>query len=406
MSNEAIASDMGARIYTKNNHTVKIAKLSRKKSSFHTSLELQHIFRTRSLSKVSSFFKAEFCNALELVYTKIATLYMIFRTMFKKIIVRLPNWIGDVVMATPVLTDLRGHFPDAMITAMCQSPISDLLKHDVAIDELLCFRPHEAPIDKLRDGKYDLGILLPHSFSSAAWFWRGSVKHRLGFSGQWRSLLLTDRIKRPNGAMHQVEYYKHLLVPLDIPISHTAPRLYLTESEKIGAKKLLLSKGYREGCSIIGINPGAAYGTAKCWPADRFRELALRLLQQDKTAFVVFFGDKASFDLADGDRIIHLVGATTLRELACLIQLCDVLITNDSGPMHIGAALNTPLVALFGSTDETRTGPWGQKDAVMSIHASCSPCFKRTCPCDFRCMKQIGVEEVMKKTFDRRQKSV
>lgn len=336
--------------------------------------------------------------------------------MYKKVIVRLPNWIGDFVMATPVLTDLRRQFPTAEITAMCPWPISDLLKQDPAIDEVFCFTRTDDffamkentrnAIERLRAGKYDLGILLTNSFSSAWWFWQGGVRKRLGFAGNWRSMLLTDRMEPPDIRSHQVDVYKHLLQPLGIPMSETAPRLFFSDQEAHDAMELLVERGYRPGHPLIGINPGAAYGTAKCWPPERFRALALRFLQ-DPDAFVVFFGDAATQSLVKEicagapERMINLAGDTTLRQLACLIQHCDALVTNDSGPMHIGVALAAPIVALFGSTDDVATGPWGQKGAVINKHVSCSPCFKRTCPSDFRCMNQIEVEEVALKTLER-----
>jgi heptosyltransferase II len=343
------------------------------------------------------------------------------QSTFKKIIVRLPNWVGDLVMATPVLTDLRRHYPDAEITAMCRSPLSDLLKKDAAIDELFCFTPLpndfarrqnlRSIIEKIRAGKYDLGLLLTNSFSSAWWFWQGRVKRRLGYRGHWRRILLTDPMEPSENRLHQVESYKQLLLPLGIPMSESAPRLYVSEKEVAESKELLFQRGYRAGQPLIGINPGAAYGTAKCWPPERFRALALRLLQ-DPAFYVVFFGEDKTASLVKEicrglpDRAINLAGVTNLRELACLIKDCDVLVTNDSGPMHIAAALDTPVVALFGSTDDAATGPYGQRGAVINKHSSCSPCFKRTCPTDFRCMQEIDVEEVANKTLERRKPRV
>jgi len=341
--------------------------------------------------------------------------------MFQKIIVRLPNWIGDFVMATPVLTDLRRRFPTARITAMCPWPICELIKHDPAIDDLLCFSQCENDsakrqnflhiIQKLRMGKYDLGVLLTNSFSSAWWFSLGRVKRRLGYALDWRSLLLTDRMEPPETKIHQVDFYKYLMQPLGIPISETAPRLFFSDEEEEDAKKLLCGRGYRLGQPLIGINPGAAYGAAKCWPPERFHALAMRLLQ-DKDLFILFFGDAQTAplvkEICDGlpERVVNLAGTTNLRELACLIKNCNVLVTNDSGPMHIGAALHTPIVALFGSTDDLITGPWGQKEAVINKHLGCSPCFKRTCSTDFCCMNKIEVEEVAKKALERGKKRV
>lgn len=332
--------------------------------------------------------------------------------MFKKIIVRLPNWIGDLVMATPVLSDLRNRFPASEITAMCSRPLSDLLLFDPAVDRVKRFsRAGNLVQEKWRMEKYDLGVLLTNSFSSAWQFWRAKIERRLGYGGHWRSMLLTDCVQTPRQRMHQVDFYKHLLQPLGIGISNTAPRLFFSKQEEAAAMEKLAQKGYRDGCPLIGVHPGAFYGPSKCWPPDRFRKLAFRLLQNPET-FAVFFGDADSASLNGeicrglSERAINLAGDTDLRELACVIKNCDVLVANDSGPMHIGAALQTPIVALFGSTDDAITGPWGQKDAVINKRAGCSPCFKRICPADFRCMQQITVEEVAFLTMERMKKRV
>ncbi|HSX27099.1 MAG TPA: lipopolysaccharide heptosyltransferase II [Chlamydiales bacterium] len=332
----------------------------------------------------------------------------------KNILVRMPNWIGDLVMATPVLTDLRKAFPKASITAMCRTPQCELLKEDEAIDELFCFtRPpndflrreeRRNIIAKIEAGKYDVGILLTNSFSSAWRFWQGKVKRRIGFACDWRSFFLTDAVKVPKeiDEQHIVITYKQLLAPLGIDISDTKPRLYVTPKEVEESKELLYQRGYVRGKKLVGINPGAAYGSSKCWPPERFRELAIKLARE---VSVVFFGDSTTTVLVKEicrglpEQVMDLAGVTSLRELACLIKDCDVLVTNDSGPMHIGAAFGTPLVALFGSTDEKVTGPYGQEEAVIHKHVSCSPCFKRTCPIDFRCMKQISVDEVAAKVL-------
>jgi heptosyltransferase-2 len=335
-------------------------------------------------------------------------------TLPENILVRMPNWIGDLVMATPVLTDLRKAFPKARITAMCRKPICDLLKHDEAIDELFCFKRPSNDFERrseLRDitakiaaGGYDVGILLTNSFSSAWSFWQGKVKRRIGYSVHFRRLLLTDAISLPKEKEHQVITYKKILSPLHVPLSQTSPRIYLLPQEIEEAKELLYQRGYQRGQKLIGINPGAAYGSAKCWPLDRFRSLAKKLLEETG-AMLVFFGDSSTAGLvkeivrALTERVIDLSGMTSIRELACLIKSCDVLVTNDSGPMHIGAAFQVPLVALFGSTDDELTGPYGQKESVINKRVSCAPCMKRTCPIDFQCMKQISVDEVLKRVL-------
>lgn len=332
----------------------------------------------------------------------------------QNILVRMPNWIGDLVMATPVLSDLRTAFPKASITAMCRRPLCELLEKDEAINELFCFtRPTNEfsrrqelrdIIAKISAGKYDTGVLLTNSFSSAWWFWQGNVKRRIGYSMHFRRLLLTDPLSLPKKKEHEVISYKRILGPLGVPLSQTKPRLYLEEKEVEESKILLCQRGYIRGQKLIGINPGAAFGSAKCWPPERFRALAMRLLQETD-AYIVFFGDSSTASLVKEisqglpERVIDLAGVTSLRELACIIKDCTVLVTNDSGPMHIGAALNVPLVALFGSTDEELTGPYGQMENVIHKKVKCSPCFKRTCPIDFPCMKGIAVEEVVEKVM-------
>lgn len=327
----------------------------------------------------------------------------------RNIIVRMPNWIGDLVMATPILSDLRRTYPKAYITAMCRSPICELLKENPEINELFCFSKASGfgrrierrnIIEKLRKGNYDLGILLTHSFSSAWWFWLGKVKNRLGYECNGRKFLLTHSLPFPQNiqTQHLVVTYKMLLGLLGIPISDTPPHLYLTPKEIHAARVLLRQQGIPDGALVVGINPGASYGSAKCWLPERFREVTERLLC-DKDVYVVYFGDQTSASLVKeicqglSSRVINLAGMTSLRELASVISNCDVLLTNDSGPMHIADAIGTPIVALFGSTSEVVTGPY-RSGTLIHKHVPCSPCYQRTCPIDFRCMKQIEADEV------------
>jgi len=334
----------------------------------------------------------------------------------QNIIVRMPNWLGDVVMGTPLLQMLRKAYPRARITAMCQTNVCALMTHDPNLDEIFCYqrpsgwihrRQHLKIISPLRKGNFDLGILLTNSFSSAWWFWRGNVKNRLGFSCGMRNLLLDKAVPFPINRehMHLVHTYQALLQPLQIPLSPTAPQLYLTKEEVLQAKQLL--KRYHIECgkhTLIGINPGAAYGSAKCWLPERFEEVTRRLLEKSK-CHVVYFGDTAGAALCKKicagfpERVVNLAGKTSIRELMALISCCSLVLTNDSGPMHIAAALRVPLLALFGSTSSTKTGPFPE-GRVIQKHVPCSPCYKRVCPIDFPCMKQITAEEVYCQIMD------
>lgn len=324
----------------------------------------------------------------------------------------MPNWLGDLVMATPVLKDLRDKFPEAKITAMCQSKIAPLLKDDPNIDELYSFnRPsgwirgaHESAdlISTIQHGNYDLGILLTNSFSSAWWFWRGNVTNRLGYADHFRSWLLSEAVSFPVNLkkQHLVITYKMLLEGLGVPVSQTSPQLFISKAEITEAKEMLIRDGINPSeHTIIGINPGAAYGSAKCWLPERFVEVS-KILLQDPKVRILYFGDFAGAPLVRSicdqlpGGVINFAGKTSLRELAALMLQCNAFLTNDSGPMHVASALGIPLVALFGSTSDVRTGPY-KNGLVIHKHVECSPCYQRECPIDFRCMTRIDTNEVV-----------
>lgn len=328
---------------------------------------------------------------------------------FKHIVIRMPNWLGDAVMATPILQDIKIKWPDAHLTALCQGSVGHLLAGNPFIDEVVFFPRHNPFLwgkekkkifANLRSRPFDLGILLTNSFSSAWMLWRGQVAKRLGFATDGRKFLLTDPISIPSekGKEHLVTTYKRLLLPLGISLSTSSPHLVTSTAEKLKARNLLKSHGIEATRSLVGINPGAAFGSAKCWPPERFRAVAEKLLQKETA--VLFFGDPTGTPLVNDickdlpPQAINLAGKTSLRELIALIETCDVFLTNDSGPMHIAAALKVPLVSLFGSTNEVATGPY-QHGTILHKHVECSPCYRRTCPIDFRCMKRIEVEEVL-----------
>jgi len=328
----------------------------------------------------------------------------------KNIVVRMPNWLGDLVMATPILADLRHHWPKAKITAMCQGILGNVIREDPHVDNVLNMkRPkgwfnrqaYQEIAEPLKQGDYDLGVLLTNSLSSAYWFWRGHVKNRLGYATHCRSQLLDHPIPFPveRDNQHLVMTYKMLLEPLGISVSKTPPALYLNTEERQAAKEKLACHGVQPSDMVIGINPGAAYGSAKCWLPERFKQLTQNLLDSRTNLKIVFFGDKAGAPLVQeicagfSDRVIDLAGKTSLRELIALIQTCDLFLTNDSGPMHVASALGTPLIALFGSTSDVATSPYNG-GRIIHKHVPCSPCYRRECPIDFRCMTRIEVSEV------------
>lgn len=311
-------------------------------------------------------------------------------------------------MATPLIEDIKKKYPDSQLTVMGPHPIISLLEKDPNVDQVFGFTrarntvrrlTHRSVIEKLASGKHDVGVLVPNSFSSAWVLFQGKVKRRIGFTQDFRQLLLTDALKKPkrDNGFHQVEMYKRLLLPLDIKVSKTPPKLYVDQGEKDLAWELLSKFGVRKGEPLLGVNPGAAFGSAKCWMPERFHDVVREMSKEYR---VLVFGDRNQAALnseicrAQNSNVINLAGATSIRELLALISLCHVLLTNDSGPMHMADALGVRVVALFGSTNPVATGPY-REHQIIRHKVECSPCYQRTCPIDFRCMKGIQTGEVL-----------
>ncbi len=323
-----------------------------------------------------------------------------------KLVIRAPNWIGDAVMATPTLAKIRKLFPNAHITVITTDAIAELLKEEPYVDRFFVIHPRieskteqsQRIIRFLSDEQFDLGILLTRSFSSAWQFWRGRVLVRVGFIDHFRRWLLTKPLLLPTIEEHDSITYQRLLSPFGGQAEATNLQLHVTDEEKNRARTQIHAFAHTIEKKIIVINPGAAYGSAKCWPKEYFRKTIQELSKKGK-ATCICIGDAKSSELIEEivyeiPHTINLCSQTNIRELMGLLSIADCLLTNDSGPMHIGSALNVPLVALFGSTDKTRTGPVGT-GRVLYKKAPCSPCLRRTCNKDFRCMYDITPDEVV-----------
>lgn len=320
------------------------------------------------------------------------------------IIVRCPNWIGDAVMATATFQDLHSLFPSAKVMALAHTPIAELLQGIEGIDEWIIFsrekrvRRQEVSrvVREIRERKPDLGVLLTRSFSSAWMLWRAHIPWRLGFRDHGRSCLINMPVCLPKIHQHDVLTYRSLLSPLGEISSSPKLCLKVTEEEKASLQDFLRELGVPRNAKLLLINPGAAYGSAKCWPKESFLTVAQGMA--DRSLFPLFIGsgDNAIWinDMLAGTSFLSLAGKTTIRQLMALISQSACLLTNDSGPMHIATALNVPLLAIFGSTSPERTGPW-QQGTVLYKQQPCSPCFLRSCPKDLRCMYSIVPEEVI-----------
>jgi heptosyltransferase-2 len=387
----------------------------------------------------------------------------------RRILVRGVNWLGDAVMTTPALLRLREHFPGALIALLTPEKLRGLWLHHPAIDEIISFKHDEGPwriakkvqvvlwpntpgkttvvdsakraanaISPLQRGGFDLAIILPNSPRSAIESWLARIPHRVGYARPWRNFLLTTAVASRTGARHmrkrtvneikqlisgaganegsrsgfqdsahQIYDYLHLIASLGANPEPLPTQLFVTPGEvKAAAQKFNLTSQFTNDRPIFGLNPGAEYGPAKRWPAQRFIAAAREIQKRTKCFWVVLGGkgdallaNEIQSAIAPGQsHAVSLAGQTSLRELCAVIKQCRVLLTNDTGPMHIATALGRPVVVPFGSTSPELTGPImssGARHQLIKSDVPCSPCFLRECPIDFRCMNGISVERVV-----------
>jgi heptosyltransferase-2 len=312
-----------------------------------------------------------------------------------KILVRATNWIGDAVMSLPALRAIRQRYPEAEITILAKPWVADLYQDWQII-------PFEGAswslIRRLRRERFDLAILFPNSFSSAAIVWLAGVKRIVGYARDGRSLLLTDAIPTP-APLHERYYYLELLRRAGIIDSvPEVPEILFDGIAEARVRGEALFREAGVALPVVGLSPGAAFGTAKRWLPERFAEAARRLAQQ-MTGSVAVFGSASEKALCDevgraaGGR--SFAGATSLRAFIDMTAACDVFLANDSGAMHIAAALGVPSVTVFGPTNEVATGPTGSRAVIVREPVECAPCGKRECPIDHRCMTRVTVDHVI-----------
>lgn len=360
---------------------------------------------------------------------------VVFHPPPRRILVRGVNWLGDAVMTTPALLSLREKFPDAHVTLLTPVKLAELWRHHPAVNETILFTSEEGVFGvakKLKAGKFDLALVFPNSPRSALEvFWAG-IPQRIGYARPLRNFFLTRPIpprqnivamrKRSESEIktlisqplvtprsippssHHIHDYLHLAAALGANPEPLAPQLFVIPEEVDAAAKQF---GLDQIASpIFGLNPGAEYGPAKRWPAENFIAAAKEIHHRTGCTWLLFGGKSDSPITASiastlqASRIgCHdLAGRTSLRELMALLKLCRVLLTNDTGPMHVAAALDTPVVVPFGSTSPELTGPGLPGDPrhhLFKPTAACSPCFLRECPIDFRCMKSLAPESIV-----------
>ena len=331
------------------------------------------------------------------------------------ILVYAPSWIGDAVMSLGALRYLRRAYPDSQLTVLAKPWVEDLYRSCEAVDGTPCYDPDKdrglsgfrRVASRLRESGFDLAVLLPNSFRSAAIVWAARIPDRWGYGNDGRGFLLTKvapPAHRPFGR-HQAYYYLDLLRHLGIETGEPDTHLNLQESMRRSASALLEAHGGRSGESLVGIHPGATNSSAKRWMPKRYAEVADRLAASHD-ARVVILGGAGEDAIAEEIRAylsspsIYLAGKTSLAELMGVVGRLSVLISNDSGPMHVASALRVPTVAIFGPTDERETGPLGRDSRVVRQHVECSPCLLKECPIDHRCMDRVTVEDVYRASVE------
>lgn len=314
-----------------------------------------------------------------------------------RIVLRMPNWLGDAVMALPAAAAVRRAYPSAHLTVAAISSVAPMFEErtPVAPQHVLVVDTHgEAGV--LRAGGFDTILLFRNSFRSAWIAKRSAIPNRWGYAAGVRGPLLTKAVARPKAQVHQSEYYAALVRGLGIDVPAGPPAVAPLDTTRARAAARL------EGLNrpIVGFAPGAAYGQAKRWPPVRVAEVITRLVR-DRAASCVLVGAPADRDagraiessLPPDVSVLNLIGRTDLRLLIGVLAHCSAFVSNDSGAMHLAAAAGVPVTALFGPTNERATAPIGNHDVLLKP-VFCRPCMLRECPIDHRCMKRIPADEV------------
>ena len=339
-------------------------------------------------------------------------------TRARRILVRAPNWVGDAVMALPTLAALHNLCHQAEITVLAAPRVAPLFQGQPGVVQVVLYPPGRERwrfLWNLRQGNpdnntddrrpktenrpFDLGLVLPNSFDSALGLLLAGVRRRLGYSTDCRGALLNLAVKgvKTLAGLHTVYYYLGVLQGLGGVEGLMPPRIYLEDEDTQAGAALL--PGKLDDGPWVGLSPGAAYGPAKRWPPERFAALGRELHKEFGVRLVLLGGpedrDTEAEVKARLPEALDLIGATSLRQALGVLTHLQLLITNDSGLMHAAAALGTPLVAIFGSTDPQATGPFTSKATVVHHPLPCSPCLERTCDHGYKCLLDISVAEVM-----------
>lgn len=321
-----------------------------------------------------------------------------------------PNWLGDAVMALPAIADVRRAVPSGKLVIAARRSVADVFTMVPSVSEVLTLqwdgrwwrrRALDPDVHALREVDADAALVLPNSFASAWLVRQAGIPERWGYRSDMRGWLLSRAVRVPRRSVHQGAYYQHLTRELGFTNGPLEPELTVPDSAVMSARRQLLDRGWDGERALIALAPGAAYGTAKRWIPAYVARLIGDLVRL-RRAICVLVGSRADAptmrQIQDGldeevrREVIDLAGETTLEGLAAVMRLAQACVSNDSGAMHLAAAVGTPLVALFGPTREYETAPLTRaagRAEVLTNPVWCRPCMLRECPIDHRCMKGI-----------------
>ncbi|MBN1833026.1 MAG: lipopolysaccharide heptosyltransferase II [Deltaproteobacteria bacterium] len=333
------------------------------------------------------------------------------KTKIRRILIRPSNWIGDVVMNIPAIEAIRENFPESSISVAARSWVTPLLENHPAVDHVLPIKKSRNHLSRvfeisrvareIRGQGFDLAILLQNAFEAAFLTYLAGISLRVGYNTDWRGFLLSHSVIRDDRVLglHQVEYYLHMLRAMGWDAESRDPRVFVADRDRKAIQSVLAAAGIGPDQALIGLSPGAVFGPAKQWPAERFAAIGDRAAQRWGAKTVVMGSEGDQDTCAEVNRLmkhvpLNLCARTTLGEVMALIERCQYFVTNDSGLMHIGASLHVPMVAVFGSTDPIATGPRSRNARIVRHSVDCSPCLKPECPSDHRCMLSIEPDEV------------
>jgi lipopolysaccharide heptosyltransferase II len=310
-----------------------------------------------------------------------------------RILIRSSNWLGDAVMSVPAVRAIKNGRPDAQVTIAAPAKIAPMWKLVPEVDAIISL-PNDSLLSAVsllkRRPTFEVAILFPNSLRVALESWLSGIPRRIGYHGHWRRWLLNQTVpesRKPSPPEHHS--LRFLRIAYECGAENSNSQQPTLEIQIAGAHQP----------TKLGLCPGAEYGPAKRWLPERFAEVAAKISAQSSAQWILF-GTKKDATIGEqiaaaiGDHCVNRIGHTTLDQLIDELRECRLVLTNDTGTMHLAAFLGVPVVAIFGSTEPRLTGPLGNHHVILRHQVECSPCFLRECPIDFRCMKAVSAQEV------------